>query len=86
MKWTQGQEQTGYNLKTFRFFLDSINQSSQEFALQATDGVPKGFGKELYPPDIDRLAPHLEAAMDLVPCFANAEIQASSMHQFNIFD
>ena len=28
------------------------------------DGVPKGFGKELYEPDLDRLQPHLEAAMD----------------------
>ena len=40
------------------------------------DGVPKGFGKELYEPDLDRLQPHLEAAMELVPCFQNAEIQS----------
>ena len=25
---------------------------------------------------MDRLAPHLEAAMELVPCFQSAEIQA----------
>ena len=34
-----------------------------------TDQVPKGFGKELFEPDLDRLAPHLESAMELVPCF-----------------
>ena len=40
-----------------------------------TNQVPKGFGKELFDPDIDRLAPHLEKAMELVPCFERAEIQ-----------
>ena len=34
-----------------------------------------GFGKELFEPDLDRLQPHLEAAMELVPCFQSAEIQ-----------
>ena len=34
-----------------------------------TNQVPKGFGKELFDPDLDRLAPHLESAMELVPCF-----------------
>lgn len=37
--------------------------------------VPKGFGKELFEPDLARLEPHLEYAMDLMPCFKNAEIQ-----------
>ena len=44
--------------------------------LQVKKGVPPGFGKELYQPDLDRLSPHLEAAMELVPCFQQAEIQA----------
>ena len=40
------------------------------------DGVPPAFGKELYPGDLERLAPHLEIAMEAFPCFANAEIQS----------
>jgi len=40
------------------------------------DGVPHSFGKELYPGDLERLAPHLEVAMEAFPCFANAEIQS----------
>ena len=40
------------------------------------DGVPPEFGKELYPGDLERLAPHLEIAMEAFPCFANAEIQS----------
>ncbi|GFT61508.1 dimethylglycine dehydrogenase, mitochondrial [Trichonephila clavipes] len=31
------------------------------------EAVPKGFGKELFQPDLDRLSSHLEAAMSLVP-------------------
>ncbi|XP_071520063.1 dimethylglycine dehydrogenase, mitochondrial-like [Panulirus ornatus] len=38
--------------------------------------VPKGFGKELFEPDLDRLEPHLEVAMELVPCFADGNIQS----------
>lgn len=41
----------------------------------AVDGVPKGFGQELLPPDIDRLEPHIDAAIRRVPCFANAGIK-----------
>ena len=37
-------------------------------------GVTPGFGKELYPGDLDRLAPHLEICMEAFPCFQNAEI------------
>jgi len=37
-------------------------------------GVTPGFGKELYPGDLDRLAPHLEVCMEAFPCFQNAEI------------
>ena len=40
------------------------------------EGVPHTFGKELYPGDLERLAPHLEVAMEAFPCFANAEIQS----------
>lgn len=40
------------------------------------DGVPSTFGKELYPGDLERLAPHLEVAMEAFPCFAQAEIQS----------
>ena len=38
--------------------------------------VPKGFGKELFEPDLERLESHLQYAMELVPCFQNAEIQS----------
>ncbi|GFQ81700.1 dimethylglycine dehydrogenase, mitochondrial [Trichonephila clavata] len=31
------------------------------------EAVPKGFGKELFQPDLDRLSSHLDAAMSLVP-------------------
>ena len=41
----------------------------------ARDGVQPGFGKELFPGDLDRLSPHLEACMEAFPCFATAEIQ-----------
>ena len=40
------------------------------------NGVTKGFGKELFEPDLDRLGPHLETAMELIPSFQNAEIQS----------
>ncbi|RHY29183.1 hypothetical protein DYB32_005364, partial [Aphanomyces invadans] len=39
------------------------------------DGVPSGFGKELFPPDVDRILPHLEAAMHRMPVLADAGIQ-----------
>ncbi|XP_042241265.1 dimethylglycine dehydrogenase, mitochondrial-like isoform X2 [Homarus americanus] len=40
------------------------------------NGVTPGFGKELFEPDLERLEPHLEVAMELVPCFAEANIQS----------
>ena len=53
---------------------------SQSAMVQMEDwtrnGVPPAFGKELYPGDLDRLGPHLEAAMETFPCFARAEIQS----------
>jgi len=42
----------------------------------ARNRVPQGFGKELFQPDLDRLDPHLEVAMQILPCFANAEIMS----------
>ncbi|CAM1318819.1 DMGDH (predicted) [Pycnogonum litorale] len=41
-----------------------------------TEGVPPGFGKELFQPDTERLAEHIEAAMTLVPLLQNTNIQA----------
>ncbi len=39
------------------------------------DGVPGHFGKELFPGDLDRLLPHVEAAMKRVPCLEHAGIK-----------
>lgn len=50
-------------------------QSMVQMREWAEKGVPPGFGKELYPGDLDRLGPHLEKCMEDFPCFANAEIQ-----------
>ena len=41
----------------------------------AVDGVPEGFGQELLPPDIERLEPHIEAAIKRVPIFGQAGIK-----------
>ncbi len=41
----------------------------------ALDGVPWEFDQELLPPDLDRLQPHLETAMECIPAFANAGIK-----------
>ena len=41
----------------------------------AVDGVPKGFGQELLPGDMDRLEPHIEAAINRVPIFGKAGIK-----------
>ncbi len=41
----------------------------------AVDGVPEGFGQELLPPDIERLQPHIEAAINRVPIFETAGIK-----------
>ena len=40
------------------------------------DGVPKGFGKELFQPDLDRIQDNLEAAMERFPCLADGNIQS----------
>ena len=39
------------------------------------DGVPAEFGKELFAGDLDRLLPHVEAAMKRVPCLEHAGIK-----------
>jgi dimethylglycine dehydrogenase len=39
------------------------------------DGVPHEFGKELFAGDLDRLLPHVEAAMKRVPCLEHAGIK-----------
>ena len=50
-------------------------ESMVQMSEWAKAGVPPGFGRELYPGDLDRLAPHLEKAMEAFPCFQRAEIQ-----------
>ncbi|MGI9301908.1 MAG: GcvT family protein [Gammaproteobacteria bacterium] len=39
------------------------------------DGVPSTFGQDLFPGDLDRLMPHVEAAIDRVPSFESAGIK-----------
>ncbi|MDP6342876.1 MAG: FAD-dependent oxidoreductase [Alphaproteobacteria bacterium] len=39
------------------------------------DGVPDTFGQDLFPGDLDRLMPHVEAAMKRVPTFEKAGIK-----------
>ena len=41
----------------------------------AVDGVPEGFGRELLQPDIERLEPHIEGAINRVPVFGTAGIK-----------
>ncbi|MEM7170425.1 MAG: FAD-dependent oxidoreductase [Pseudomonadota bacterium] len=39
------------------------------------DGVPDSFGQDLFPSDIDRLQPHIEAAMERAPIFAEVGLK-----------
>jgi len=39
------------------------------------DGVPETFGQDLFPGDLERLMPHVEAAIARVPSFADAGIK-----------
>ncbi|MFD1379788.1 NAD(P)/FAD-dependent oxidoreductase [Fodinicurvata halophila] len=39
------------------------------------DGVPDSFGQDLFPGDLERLMPHVEAAMKRIPAFAEAGIK-----------
>ena len=41
----------------------------------AIDGVPDAFGQELLPPDMERLEPHINAAIHRVPIFGKAGIK-----------
>ncbi|KAK3887374.1 hypothetical protein Pcinc_008492 [Petrolisthes cinctipes] len=52
--------------------MESMKQSED----WVRSGVPPGFGKELFEGDLERLEPHLEVAMELMPCFASASIQS----------
>ncbi|MEQ2222341.1 hypothetical protein ILYODFUR_025165 [Ilyodon furcidens] len=38
------------------------------------DGVPPGFGKELFESDLDRIMEHIEMAMEMVPVLKKADI------------
>ncbi len=39
------------------------------------DGVPASFGQDLFPGDLDRLEPHIEAAIERVPIFVEAGVK-----------
>ena len=41
----------------------------------ALDGIPEGFHSRLLPPDLERIAPHLESAGERIPAFADAGIR-----------
>ena len=41
----------------------------------ALDGIPKDFAEDLFPPETDRLLPHLERVMERVPGFGEAGIK-----------
>ncbi|KAK4816420.1 hypothetical protein QYF61_016856 [Mycteria americana] len=52
-------------------------ESEEKMKLQdswVTNGVPPGFGKELFESDLDRIMEHIEAAMEMVPVLKNADI------------
>ncbi|XP_038621412.1 dimethylglycine dehydrogenase, mitochondrial [Tachyglossus aculeatus] len=52
-------------------------ESQEKMKLQSswvTDGVPPGFGKELFESDLDRIMEHVEAAMEMVPVLKKADI------------
>ncbi|KAM9330138.1 dimethylglycine dehydrogenase, mitochondrial [Gastrophryne carolinensis] len=52
-------------------------ESQEKMKLQdswVTNGVPPGFGKELFESDLDRIMVHVEAAMEMVPVLRNADI------------
>ncbi|XP_053557345.1 dimethylglycine dehydrogenase, mitochondrial [Bombina bombina] len=52
-------------------------ESPEKMKLQdswVTEGVPPGFGKELFESDLDRIMEHVEAAMEMVPVLKKADI------------
>ncbi|MEE6458505.1 hypothetical protein FKM82_000312 [Ascaphus truei] len=52
-------------------------ESQEKMKLQdswVSEGVPPGFGKELFESDLDRIMDHVEAAMEMVPVLKQADI------------
>ncbi|XP_014449795.1 dimethylglycine dehydrogenase, mitochondrial [Alligator mississippiensis] len=52
-------------------------ESQEKMKIQeswVTNGVPPGFGKELFESDLDRIMEHIEAAMAMVPVLKQADI------------
>ncbi|XP_030049095.1 dimethylglycine dehydrogenase, mitochondrial [Microcaecilia unicolor] len=52
-------------------------ESPEKMKLQESwvkEGVPPGFGKELFESDLDRIMDHVEAAMEMVPVLKKADI------------
>ncbi|XP_042305033.1 dimethylglycine dehydrogenase, mitochondrial [Sceloporus undulatus] len=52
-------------------------ESQEKMKLQESwvaNGVPPGFGKELFESDLDRIMDHIEAAMEMVPVLKQADI------------
>ena len=69
--------------KFFLLFLQERNgllvgpyEKADKMKLQEdwVDGVPPGFGKELFDSDVERIAPHLEMAAERFPVLAQAPI------------
>ena len=48
------------------------------------EGVPKGFGKELYESDLDRLDKCIEHVMDLLPIIQETDIQVRMEYLLSI--
>jgi len=44
----------------------------------ALDGIPKDFKEDLFPPELDRLMPHLERLIERMPSFAEAGIKQTN--------
>ena len=60
--WYLRQERDGY-------IVGPYEKAAQPWSV---DGVPAGFGKELLPPDLDRIEHIVAKAMDRVPALAEA--------------
>ncbi len=53
--------------------ITGVYESAPKF--WATDGIPAGFGRELFAADMDRIEPHLLKVMERVPAFGRAGIK-----------
>ena len=51
-----------------------INDIKFFVSIPRWDGVPQGFGKELYESDLDRIMDNVNMAMDRFPCLQTADI------------